>query len=278
MSTSVSRSSAVPAVRRGRRSEGWIPRQHGAWAMLLVPSLLAVVATVRRDGLSLHLLPLLACWILGYFAFNSISGWLKVRSTRRRSRYVTPIAAWCILTAASGLVALSQIGWELLIWAGVYTPLITGTLWLVAHHQERSTISGLLTVAAACLMPITILHPNPTELPISASTITLSLLAFGYFFGTVLYVKTLIRHRSEASWLMLSIGWHAVASAVAVVTAAASGLGWAWAVFFDVVLLRAVLVPLLGPMSGRTVTPKQAGIGEIVLSLTFAALALYTLG
>lgn len=44
--------------------------------------------------------------------------------------------------------------------------------------------------------------------------------------------------------------------------------------FFLVIAARAVLVPVLGPLAGRTVTPKQAGIGEAVASTVLGLLTL----
>ena len=54
-----------------RRPAGWVPQQHGAWAMLVVPYLVGAGMALRR-GASLPWLAALGCfWLLGYFAFNA---------------------------------------------------------------------------------------------------------------------------------------------------------------------------------------------------------------
>ena len=66
------------------KNRGWVPAQHGAWAMLVVPYAVGVLTRVR-DGLPLpwFLAPLLAFWLLAYFAFNAVSVWLKAHPARR---------------------------------------------------------------------------------------------------------------------------------------------------------------------------------------------------
>ena len=55
------------------RSAGWVPQQHGAWAMLASPLALGALAS----GLSWIHLPLAAFWVAGYFLFSASSMWLK---------------------------------------------------------------------------------------------------------------------------------------------------------------------------------------------------------
>ena len=86
----------APAVRRTRpaaarrtrrrRPPGWVPNQHGAWAMLAAPLLVGTMATGPRWP---HLL-LTAFWFAGYFAFFATTLWLK---SRRRPRYLPPVRA-----------------------------------------------------------------------------------------------------------------------------------------------------------------------------------------
>ena len=88
-----------------------------------------------------------------------------------------------------------------------------------------------------------------------------------YFWGTVLYVKTMIRERGRADVLAWSIGYHVViAAAGSVVHPLLGAVG---------VLLagRAGAVPRRWPRA----TPKAIGIGEIVATLVVAGTALAVL-
>src|SRR5690606_18893144 len=83
-----------------------------------------------------------------------------------------------------------------------------------------------------------------------------------YFVGTVLYVKTIIRERDSEPHYWLSVGFHALATLVLIRVAPAL------TVVFAVLTCRAAVVPAF------RVTPKQAGIGEIVLTVAVALTAL----
>lgn len=284
------------------RNDGWVPQQHGAWAMLVVPYLLGTVAAVRSglDGPRdvAVLLLLFVTWFAGYFTFNAESLWLKSRQPRRR-HFVRPLATYSTVTAVAGLATLA-LAPRLLWWAPIYL-LVTGvTLALVRRGDERSVSSGLLTTVAASLMAATVQARTPAVA--TADAWSLVAVCAAYFFGTVLYVKTLIRERGKPRWVWISGGYHVAVVVACLVLAAAGGsagltgggdglagggltgtgaaAGWGggawlvWAVFFAAVAARAVLVPVLGPLRGRRVTPKKAGIGEAVASVVLVAVAL----
>ncbi|WP_026927656.1 YwiC-like family protein [Granulicoccus phenolivorans] len=260
---------ARPRPRNRRSRAGWIPNQHGAWAMLLTPYLLGVTQRVLAGGWSAHLLPLFGTWLFGYFAFFAASQWLK---SHRQPRFRRPMLTWTAVAAGFGVLTLLWGTPVLLTWVPAYAVLLTPALVLAWRRHERDLLGGLLTTAAASLMAQTVRFDSaPAAL---GSSWLLPLVCFGYFFGTVLYVKTLIRERGSRPWLAASIGYHA-AGALGFAVAAALGAVSIWVpVFFAALTARAALVPLLGPGRGRTVTPKQAGIGEAVATVVLVGLVL----
>ena len=122
---------------------------------------------------------------------------------------------------------------------------------------------GVLTVAAASLMTLVARHPDAGQLLAhpDAAAAGAAVGAFAYFFGTVLYVKTLIRERGNRAYLVASVGWHAVATLVAAAGASTGVARPWWALFFAATTVRAWVVPHLRSLP----TPKQAGFGEIAL-------------
>src|SRR5690606_15721193 len=83
-----------------KRSPGWVPNQHGAWAMLVTPLLVGVLS----GGPAWVHLPLALFWFLGYFAFFATGLWLKAR---RKARYRPPVVAYGIGAGVAGLVVLA---------------------------------------------------------------------------------------------------------------------------------------------------------------------------
>lgn len=244
-------------VRRGAR--GWVPNQHGAWAMVSVPWLLGFVLVTRRGGEALPGLLLLACWMVGYFAFFATSQWLK---SRFKPRFFPAVRAYAIGAGVLGaaLLALRPQWWS---WAIVFAPLVVLSLWLAWRRRDRSLLSGISTVAAASLMPMVLGSDGVWPWTVAPELVGVSLVCFGYFFGTVLYVKTMIRERGSLPWVAASVSWH-LACIVGSLALPAPLPRAVVASFFTVMAVRALLVPLFGPLGDRKVSAKSTGIGEFV--------------
>ncbi len=265
-------SGATPSSRSGpsrparrRRAPGWVPNQHGAWAMLASPLLLGALAA----GLHwVHAL-LAVFWFAGYFAFFATSVWLK---SGRKARFLRPVQVYAALAALTGVaVAVARPG---LLWlAPLFTlPLGVG-LWAAAQRRERDLLAGLTTVLGSALMTVVAYLAPAAGSGLAATALTgelrrpalLALGQFLYFGGTVCYVKSMIRERGNARFHAASIGWHALA---AVVVAAWSP--WL-ALVFGLLTLRAWVVPRY------SFSPKQIGIAEIASTVAVALVSLTTL-
>lgn len=260
-------------IARRRSSAGWIPTQHGAWAMLAVPFLVGAI----RGGLHpLHLL-LLGCWVVGYFAFYAAGVWMR---SRRNPRYVRALTSYTIVCAALGAI-LVVLRPQLLGWLLIYVPIAAVSLMYSARRQDRALLNDVVTILAACIMaPVafgigTRASGAPPEWTRgSAATdmlvvdpamgwVTLALVC--YFVGTSLYVKTLIRERRSRGYHVGSWAYH---GAVALFWLAAPFLGvpvpplahWLLFAFFVVMAARA------GVMAGRRVRPMKVGLVEIAAS------------
>jgi len=250
---------ARPSRRRRRRPRpGWVPNQHGAWAMLVLP---LAVGALRSGPGWMHLWLLLA-WLLGYFTFFATGLWLR---SGRKPRYRAPVVTYASVTAVvgGGLLAVQP---GLLRWGVVYAPLLATSLWFSARRAERDLVNDVLTVAAASLMVVVAfgLRDDDAWLPGSgsASAWVLAAVVFGYFVGTALYVKTMIRERGNPAMYAASVGHHAAAALAALWLLPPVGL------LAAVLALRAALVPRLRPGA----RPLTIGLGEIAASLTLGVL------
>ncbi|WP_432968956.1 YwiC-like family protein [Dactylosporangium sp. CA-233914] len=218
----------------------WVPPQHGAWAMLAVP----LLAGLLTAGCRWPDLPLAGAWLAGYllsyFAFLAIK-------TRRPGRYRAQLllygAVAGVLTAAV-VAARPAVLW----YAPAYAVLVAANAWFAARRRERALLGGVASVLQSCLM-VFVVATVAGKPP--ATVLGAFLLCLGYFAGTVLYVKTMIRERGNPAFKRWSIACHAVALAVA---------AWVtlWAVpLFGWLLVRAAVLP------GRGWTPKRVGLVEM---------------
>ena len=92
-------SSSSPAARKARSwrrtltKKGWIPDQHGAWPMAILPPLLGIGAVGPHP---IHLL-LMSAWLSAFGAFHALELYWKTPQ-RRRGAVRPALVSWCGLT------------------------------------------------------------------------------------------------------------------------------------------------------------------------------------
>ncbi|MFF5077321.1 YwiC-like family protein [Actinoplanes sp. NPDC000266] len=236
----------APVVTRRR----YVPPQHGAWAMLLLPYVTGVAAA----GFRWPDVPLLGAWLSGYllsyFAFQAI----KSRRPRRFQSQIRLYGVSTLLLATPVLVARPEV----LRYAPLFAVLIAVNAWYAHRRRERALLNDLASVGQSCLMIFVVATVAAVPAGDVLAPFTLILL---YLTGTILYVKTMIRERDSQSYRTASVIYHAAALA-AVVTQ-----GLFPAAVFALLLGRAWLLP------GRGLVPKQVGLLEIVASALVLAAA-----
>ena len=239
--------------------------------MMAVP---LIVGLTMRPLPALHPYLQAGCFVVGYFAFHAASQWLK-STPRRRARYQAALATYLSGSAILGLGALASGGTAMLGWVPVFVALILPTLWLARQRRERAVVGGALTTAAACLMTLVVAFDSPVQIiatwPDARSPALIAGALFGYFFGTVLHVKSLIRERGNSRVEAASLSWH-LAWTIAALPLRGWTSGWAWFALFAMATGRTVLLPRFG--HGRRLRPALIGVIEIALSTGVLACAL----
>lgn len=235
-----------------KKNYGWVPDQHGAWVMVLVPFLVGVLLAP-----SWLQLPLFFAWMSGYFAFFALSLWLKVRS-KRRSKYVRALVTYGLISAVCSVACLVVLP-SLLRFAIVFAPLVAIAVWEAYRRRPRSLLSGISTVLASCAMlPVTVFSAGKDPLDFWLPTLIMGM----YFCGTIPYVKTLIRKKGDAHWHIGSVLYHVACVLAMGVLMWLGYVPW-WAVaVFAVFALRAWWVPHAAG-KGKKFSPRDIGIGEM---------------
>jgi len=231
----------------------FLPPQHGAWAMLLVPWL----AGVLTAGFRWPHLPLLLAWLTGYlFSYYLL---LAVK-TRRPGRVRAQLWVYGLPTALLGGLVVASAP-RVLWYAPAYALLLAVNLGYAARRDERALLNDLASVLQSCLMVFvvaTVAGVPPAEVWLAFVVLT------AYFAGTILHVKTMIRERGNRRYRRASIVYHELA---------AVGMLWVSipaAVVFALLLVRAWVLP------GRRVTPLRLGVVEIIASVLVLVAAVLT--
>jgi hypothetical protein len=246
----------VDATRRTRRRRQFVPPQHGAWAMLVLPYL----AGVAVAGFRWPDIPLLGAWVAGYLLSYYA---LQAVKTRRPARFRDQLLLYGAITVPLATVVVLARP-EVLWYAPGYALLLAVNVWYAWRRDERALLNDIASVAQSCL----IVFVTATVAAVPAGEVLVAFLAvFGYFTGTVFYVKTMIRERESVTYRRVSVAYHAVAFGV-VTWAAASG--WSGVTAWGGALLVAVFGWLLvraWALPGRGLSPKRVGVIEIVNSV-----------
>ncbi|KAB3520937.1 hypothetical protein GC425_06770 [Corynebacterium sp. zg254] len=278
-----------PAKRSARRGiNPWVPNQHGAWAMLIVPILVGFITGITTSPdlgnpvRWLLWLAIMTAWVLGYFTFFAFGLWFKTSSPARKKTYATPLVTYGAITAVAALSALVIMP-SLLWWAIAFLPLVTIALVEIYRRRPRSVASGIsTTLASSLLYPVMVSAGGSVPLPqffsdaqpdIWTATAMIAL----YFTGTIFYVKSIIREKGNARFYRVSMGYHWLALALALVMSAYSltRTGYQWMpalglIVMTLSLARAITVPPQAAANPKKWTPKFAGMKEMpyVLLLT----------
>lgn len=235
-----------PAGRGSRRRtvRQYLPPQHGAWAMLLVPWLAGVLVA----GFHLSHLPLLGAWLAGYLLSYYA---LQAIKTRRPGRFRPQLLWYAPITAALGAVVVVARP-QVLAYAPGYAVLLLVNAYFARRRRERALVNDLASVVQSCLMvPLAVTAAGVDAVRAVPAFVVVLL----YFTGTTLYVKTMIRERGNAAYVRLSVAYHVVAVAVAAL------LSVPVAALFAVLAVRAAVLPRFG------LVPKQVGSIEIIASV-----------
>jgi hypothetical protein len=230
------------------RSRQFLPPQHGAWAMLVVPFLAGVVAS----GVSWIELPLLGAWLAGYplsyYAFQTVKA-------RRAQRYETQLAVYSGLTLPLAAVV---VWWRpaVLWYAPVFAALIIVNFWYAWRRRERALVNDIASVVQSCLMVLVVTTVDGRTLGAPSAVAFVACLA--YFTGVALYVKTMIRERDVPAYRYASVAYHAAVLALALGFAVLGRGNGTWFVVLAAwLLLRAIRLPT------RRLTPKHVGLIEM---------------
>ena len=245
--------SAPVVVARGTARVRWIPRQHGASAMLAVPFLLGVAVGRPSPWQAL----LLVAAVSGYLASTAALDWIRAR----RRACLEPAAVFGAIFAASGLISLAAFP-RLILVVVVAGAAAAVAGWAAMTGRPRSLPASLAQAAEALmLVPAAAIVAGVGDGPTIARA---TLVAGLYLVSSVLVIRSMIRERGNGRFVAASIGYH-----VAVVAVEAWLLPWIYAALAVALAVRAAVLPALqlrladGPHRLR---PIHLGLVEIAAS------------
>lgn len=221
----------------------FLPKQHGAWAMLIIPFWLGVAATTM---IWQHV-PFFVGWLLLYLATYPM---LLLFKRKKLTFYIK----WSLIYLIPALLFLSIPIWyqpKLLLFGIVMVPFFIINAYYSSKNQDRSfgnDLSAIFTFSLAGIASGYLVQDQITN-----ELILVFFTSLLFFTGCTFYVKTMIREKKNDSFKWISWGFHLFVIIL-------------WLLIGEWLIFLA-FVPSLGraiSFYGKSLSAKQVGIYEII--------------
>ncbi len=250
------------------------PKQHGAWAMFLIPALTAMVIL---NNINLMSIAMLMGFVLIFLSYQPASDFLR----RYKNKAVVNASSlwWVFLLGGSGvgiILCLIQLTsqWELLLFGSILVIALNTHLWLTKNKEHMTVFGELFGVAgltASAPIMYTYLNGNLDLLGLVLWGIT-----FLYFGGSVFFVKHLLRNTTQRSTgfsyqtgLLAYCGFVVATVGILVFFKTVS----MWIVFAFIPYIIKVMVAVFAQKGKPRLKPKQVGFRELAHSIYFFVVA-----
>lgn len=234
----------------------FLPKQHGAWAMLIIPFWLGVVAS---EFMWQHI-PFFAGWLLLYLATYPMLFLFK----GKKLGYYTK---WTLIYFIPALLLLLFPLWTRpsIIWFGLaMLPFFAINAYFSSQKNDRALLndfSAIFTFGIAGLassyLPIGEINSEAILVFITSSL---------FFIGSTFYVKTMIREKKNIVYKYLSWGFHILIPIIFLAIG-----NWIVAIAYLPSLARAIYY------YGKPLTMKDVGILEIVNAVFFFVVIVFAI-
>ena len=246
---------ATPERRRAAARHVWLPRQHGAWAMLLVPLLLGVAASRPSEWQ----LVLGGAAFAGYLTSATLQAWARAR---RPPEYRSPLLIYGAVFAVLGLMLVAAFP-PLLLSLVVVVPTAIVVFGGARPGTRRDLANSFAQVAQALvLVPAAAYVSGEVDVE---RIVAYTSVAAAYLVGTVLVVRSVLRERGSEAFAALSVGFHVVVTLLAVLLLPPGYVALAAAL-----TARAIALPVVQrrwASGSHPLRPIQVGMVEIAASV-----------
>lgn len=230
-----------------------LPKQHGAWAMLIIPYWLSVIAA----GFHWVQLPFFIGWFFIYLATNPLLTIIKTKKIKNLLKWVY------IYTTLAIIFIIVPFLYEpkLFIFISILLPLFLVNIYFARTNNERVLLNDIVAIIVFCIASLMVGYL--TNGMISKEVWFVSILCFLFFLGTVFFVKTMIREKNNSTYKWISWIYHVLLIIV-------------FLLLEEFILAGAFLFSAIRAVTlyGKKITIKKVGIYEILNTCWFSLLVI----
>ncbi|WP_102271846.1 YwiC-like family protein [Cytobacillus massiliigabonensis] len=225
-----------------------LPKQHGAWAMLIIPFWLGVVAS---EFMWSHIAFFIG-WLFLYLATYPLLLLFK----KKKMKYYTK---WTIIYFVPAILLLLIplfVQPSIIIFGLIMIPLFILNAYFSSNNRERAFTNDISAICVFAIAGLASSYLPNAE--INSLAIIVFITSILFFTGCTFFVKTMIREKKNPTFKWLSWGFHIAVPFIWIL------LGeWLIAIAFIPSLIRAFV------FYGKGMTMKKLGILEIINSAFF---------
>ncbi|PAE25148.1 YwiC-like family protein [Bacillus sp. 7894-2] len=234
----------------------FMPKQHGAWAMLILPFWLGAAAS---DIIWSHI-PFFLGWILLYLA--TYPGLLLFKR-KRMALYSKWTAIYLVPAILLLLVPLLERP-SIIIFGLLLVPFFIINALYSSKNRDRALGNDFSAICAFSIAGLASSYlPHGEISPMAWTVFTASIL---FFAGSTFYVKSMIREKKNGSFKWVSWIFHTVVPILWLLAG-----GWIVSAAFLPSLFRSIA------FYGKSFTPKKIGVYEIANASIFFLMLLFAI-
>lgn len=227
----------------------FLPKQHGAWAMLIIPFWLGAL----EGGFLWQHIPFFIGWIFLYLATYPM---LLLFKKKKIPFYVK----WTVIymVPALGLLLFPLFkSPSIMAFGFLMIPFFTLNAYFTTKNQDRAFMNDISAIIAFSIAGLASSYLGQKSITLE-SVLFPFLTSILFFIGCTFYVKSMIREKKNKHFKWISWSYHFLLVAAWFVSG-----NWVVGIALIPSLLRAIL------FYGKILTPKQIGIYEIINSVFF---------
>lgn len=226
----------------------FLPKQHGAWAMLIIPFWLGVIAS---QFMWQHV-PFFIGWLLLYLATYPMLLLFKGKN-------IPFYRKWTFIYFVPALILLLIPLWtrpSIIVFGLAMIPFFIINVYFSRKKNDRALLNDFSAIIVFGIAGLA--SGYLPEGQINSASILVFITSTLFFVGSTFYVKTMIREKKNIAYKWISWSYHIIVPAIFLIIG-----NWIVAIAYIPSLVRAIY------FYGKPYTMKQVGILEIVNAVIF---------
>ncbi|RSD29372.1 YwiC-like family protein [Mesobacillus subterraneus] len=234
----------------------FMPKQHGAWAMLIIPFWLGAAAS----EVTWQHIPFFIGWLLLYLGTYPL---LLMFKKKKMSFY----RKWTIIYMLPALLFLMVplFTQPTIVYFGfTMIPFFIINAYFSARNKDRALMNDLSAIVVFAIAGLASSYMAATE--INENAILVFAASILFFTGSTFYVKTMIREKKNAQFKWISWSYHFIVPVL-------------WLAIGEMVVAIAMLSSLIRAVAfyGKPLSVMKVGIYEIVNAALFFIIMLFAI-